>query len=43
MVEEMARLAYHLHWSLDDVMRLEHAERRRYLAEAEAIAAAQRG
>ncbi|WP_373279726.1 DUF6760 family protein [Chitinimonas arctica] len=26
----MAFIAYHFHWSLDDVLALEHAERRRF-------------
>lgn len=35
---EAARLAYHLHWPLDTILDLEHADRRRFLAEADAIA-----
>jgi uncharacterized protein DUF6760 len=31
--EEVAYLAYHFHWSLDDILDLEHADRRRYLTE----------
>ena len=38
---ETARLAYHLHWPLDTILDLEHADRRRFLAEADAMAAAQ--
>ena len=38
---ETARLAYHLHWSLDTILDLEHADRRRFLAEVDAIAGAQ--
>ena len=30
---EMARLSQTLHWSLDTVLDLEHADRRRFLAE----------
>ena len=30
---EMARLAHSLHWSLDSVLDLEHADRRRFLSE----------
>lgn len=26
-------MAYHFHWSLDDILDLEHAERQRYVAE----------
>src|SRR5207248_2326027 len=36
---ETARLAYHLHWPLDTILDLEHADRRRFLADVEAIAA----
>jgi hypothetical protein len=35
---EMARLASSLHWSLDTVLDLEHADRRRFLCEVSAIA-----
>jgi hypothetical protein len=38
---ETARLAYHLHWPLDTILDLEHADRRRFLAEVDAIAGAQ--
>ena len=31
--EEVAYVAYHLHWSLDDLLDLEHADRRRYVEE----------
>jgi hypothetical protein len=31
--EEVAYVAYHLHWSLDDLLDLEHADRRRYVDE----------
>ena len=37
---EAARLAYHLHWPLDSILDLEHADRRRFLREAEALAVA---
>jgi hypothetical protein len=36
---ETARLAYHFKWSLDSVLDLEHRDRRRLLAHAEALAA----
>jgi hypothetical protein len=36
---ETARLAYHLHWPLDTILDLEHHDRRRFLRDAEAIAA----
>ena len=29
--QEVAYLAYHLHWPLDVLLDLEHADRRRYL------------
>lgn len=38
MLAEAARLAYHFHWPLDTILDLEHADRRRFLAEAEALA-----
>ena len=28
--EEMAYVAYHFHWSLEDILDLEHRDRRRY-------------
>lgn len=28
--EEVAYVAYHFHWSLDDILDLEHHDRRRY-------------
>ena len=31
--EEVAYIAYHFHWSPDHIMNLEHAERRRWVAE----------
>ncbi|GAA1541049.1 hypothetical protein GCM10009827_070590 [Dactylosporangium maewongense] len=31
--EETAYLAYHFHWSLDAILDLEHADRRRYATE----------
>jgi hypothetical protein len=34
----MAGLAHHLHWSLDEVLDLEHRDRRRFLREAEKVA-----
>jgi hypothetical protein len=38
LLEETARLAYHLHWPLETILDLEHADRRRFLREAEALA-----
>jgi hypothetical protein len=31
--EEVAYVAYHFHWALDDILELEHPERRQYVAE----------
>jgi hypothetical protein len=31
--EEVAFIAYHFHWSQREVMELEHADRRRWVAE----------
>jgi hypothetical protein len=39
MLTETARLAYHVHWPLDTIIDLEHRDRRRFLAEAERLAA----
>lgn len=30
---EVAYVAYHFHWALDDILDLEHPDRRRYVAE----------
>jgi hypothetical protein len=30
---EVAYVAYHFHWSLDSILDLEHAERRRFVEE----------
>ena len=38
LMEEAARLAYHFHWPLDTILDLEHADRRKFLREAEALA-----
>ena len=35
LLSETARIAYHLHWPLDTILDLEHADRRRCLEEAE--------
>ncbi len=39
LLSETARLAYHLHWPLDTILDLEHPDRRRFLAEADTLAA----
>ncbi|TFV81748.1 hypothetical protein E4V99_12320 [Microbacterium sp. dk485] len=31
--EEVAYVAYHFHWSLNDILDLEHPQRQRYVAE----------
>ena len=33
LYEETAYVAYHFHWRLDDILDLEHDERRRFVAE----------
>lgn len=33
LFEEVAYLAYYLHWSYDEILRLEHRERQRWAAE----------
>jgi hypothetical protein len=38
LLSETARLAYHFHWPLDTILDLEHADRHRFLAEAESLA-----
>ena len=35
--EEVAFVAYHFHWSHEEIMRLEHADRRQWVAEISAI------
>jgi hypothetical protein len=37
LYQEMSFLAYYLHWSLDEVMNLDHRERRRWCREVSAI------
>jgi uncharacterized protein DUF6760 len=37
LYEEVAFVAYHFHWPHDQVMNLEHAARRRWVAEISAI------
>jgi hypothetical protein len=33
LYEEIAYVAYHFHWSLDDILDLEHPVRKRFVAE----------
>jgi hypothetical protein len=35
--EEMAFIAYHFHWGFDELLALEHQERRRWCREISAI------
>jgi hypothetical protein len=35
--EEVAYVAYHFHWSLDNILDLEHADRQRYVSEIAGI------
>ena len=35
--EEVAFVAYHFHWPLGDILDLQHAERRRWVAEISSI------
>ena len=37
LYEEMAFIAYHFHWSCEEVMELDHAERRRWCQEISTI------
>jgi hypothetical protein len=37
LVEEVAFVAYHFHWPHDEVMALEHADRRRWVGEISAL------
>ena len=37
LYEEVSYVAYHFHWSLDALLDLEHAQRRRFVREIAAI------
>ncbi|MDO8673627.1 MAG: hypothetical protein Q7O66_19635 [Dehalococcoidia bacterium] len=37
LYEEMAYIAYYLHWPYEDILNLEHAERRRWAEEVAKI------
>lgn len=37
LLAETARLAYILHWPLETILDLQHSDRRRFLAEADAL------
>ena len=38
LLAETAQLAYLCHWPLDQILDLEHADRRRFLTEADTLA-----
>ena len=33
LFEEVAYVAYHFHWSMEEILNLEHADRQRYVRE----------
>ncbi|HEX2040923.1 MAG TPA: DUF6760 family protein [Acidimicrobiales bacterium] len=37
LYEEVAYVAYHFHWSLDEILELEHPLRRRFVSEIASI------
>ncbi len=37
LFEEVAFLAYHFHWPLEDILHLEHGDRQRFIEEISAI------
>ena len=37
LYEEVAFIAYHFHWPLDEILRLEHAERHKWVEEISKI------
>jgi uncharacterized protein DUF6760 len=37
LFEEVAFIAYHFHWPMTDIFELEHADRRRWVAEISSI------
>jgi hypothetical protein len=37
LYEEVAYVAYHFHWSLDEILDLEHADRQRFVDEIASI------
>ena len=37
LFEEVAYVAYHFHWSMDEILELEHADRLRFAAEISSI------
>ncbi len=43
LLREVAFIAYHFHWSQEELMRLEHADRRRWVEEISGINQAMNG
>ncbi|MGH2707356.1 MAG: DUF6760 family protein [Actinomycetota bacterium] len=43
LYEEVAFVAYHFHWSLDDILDLEHPLRRRFVSQIRRIARSSEG
>jgi hypothetical protein len=39
LLEEISYVAYHFHWTLDQLLDLEHADRRRYVRLIQTLAA----
>ena len=37
LFEEVSYVAYHFHWSMEEILNLEHADRQRYVGEISAI------
>ncbi|WP_214323254.1 DUF6760 family protein [Nonomuraea sediminis] len=37
LYEEIAYVAYHFHWPLDDILDLEHADRERFVTQIAAL------
>lgn len=37
LYEEVAFIAYHFHWPLEDILNLEHGDRQRFIEEISAI------
>jgi hypothetical protein len=37
LLEEVAYLAYHFHWSLDEILDLEHGDRQRFVEQISSI------
>ncbi len=37
LYEEMAYIAYHLHWPYEEILEMEHSERQRWVEEIAAI------